>query len=77
METQTMLKKIATRTVLAAVAVASIASLTMGDAKAWVIYRTWGWHYYGYGPRYVYVAPVRVCVPGHLSWNGYWIPAHC
>ena len=70
-----MFKKFATRTVLAAVAVATITSLTMGDAKAWVIYRTWGYHYY-YAPR-VYVAPVGGCVPGHMNYYGYWVPAHC
>ena len=75
-----MLKKIATRTVLAVVAVASIASLTTTQANAWVIYRTWGYHYY-YAPRVyaapVYVAPVGGCVPGHLNYYGYWVPAHC
>jgi hypothetical protein len=70
-----MFKKIATRTVLAAVAVASIASMTTTDAKAWVIYRTWGYHYYT--PRVYYYAPVRTCSPAHYTYNGYFVPAQC
>jgi len=69
-----MIKKIATRTVLAAVAVASLLSLTVGDAKAWVVYRSWGYYW---GPRYYYVAPARACVPGHFNYAGFWVPAHC
>ena len=73
MEKTTVFNKIVTRTVLATVAVATLASLSVTDAKAWVVYRTW--HYY-YAPR-AYFGPVGGCVPGHFNWAGYWIPAHC
>jgi hypothetical protein len=70
-----MFKKIATRALLDGLVLAGIASLPTGDAKAWIVYRTWTWHYY-YVPR-VYVAPVRACVPGHFNYAGFWVPAHC